>query len=77
MCVHAAQAPSSQHILTHICKHMCEFTEARHRLLSSFLPVARLYKSAEVKGSAREPVSPPPPPSAGLQVCVFPPRRSD
>lgn len=36
MCVHAAQAPSSQHILTHICKHMCEFTEARHRLLSSF-----------------------------------------
>lgn len=36
MCVHAAQAPASQHILTHICKHMCEFTEARHRLLSSF-----------------------------------------
>lgn len=34
MCVHAAQAPSSQHILTHICKHMCEFTEARHRPLS-------------------------------------------
>lgn len=36
MCVHAAQAPTSQHILTHICKHMCEFTEARHRPPSLF-----------------------------------------
>lgn len=71
MCVHAAQAPSSQHILTHICKHMCEFTEARHRPLSLFylLPgyESQPASSAGRGGGARESGSATTP-SAGLRV---------
>lgn len=76
MCVHAAQAPTSQHILTHICKHMCEFTEARHRPLSLFYLLPGYESQISVGGGgggARESGSQ----QRRPQVCVFSPRWRD